>query len=130
MQRIDVVAIVLSIGLFVMIVELVRLRTLSERYSLLWLLTGFVLIVLSIWRRALVFVAKTLGIYYAPSALMLVALGFELAILLHFSQVLSRLTEKNKHLAQQHAILTWRVAELEKEFDATSPTSEAHDRTA
>ena len=120
MQRIDVVAVVSSVTLFVVIVELVRLRLLSERYSLLWLLTGAVLIVLSVWRGALVFVAHSLGIYYAPNALMLVALGFVLLILLHFSQVICTLTEKNKNLAQQHAMLSWRVASLECEQDTGS----------
>lgn len=115
MYRVDIVSIVLSTGLLCVIVELVRRRALSERYSLLWLLTGSVLIGLSVWRGALELVARALGIYYAPSALLLVAVGFILLILLHYSLVISKLTERTKDLAQQYAILAARLEELEEE---------------
>ena len=114
MYRVDIVSIVLSTGLLCVIVELVRRRALSERYSLLWLLTGSVLIGLSVWRGALELVARALGIHYAPSALLLVAVGFILLILLHYSLVISKLTERTKDLTQQHAILAARLEELEK----------------
>ena len=72
MQRVELVSILASAGLLVVIVELVRRRALSESYSLLWLLTTLVLIGLSVWHGALGVVARVLGIYYPPSALMLV----------------------------------------------------------
>jgi hypothetical protein len=112
MQRIDVIALVLAVGLLVITLELVRRRALREQYSLLWLLTGAVIIGLSLWRGALDAVAGLLGIYYAPSALMVISLGFVLIILLHYSLVISRLTEENKELTQRYAIMAWQTREL------------------
>ena len=55
------------------------------------------------------------GIVYAPSALFAVAFGFILALLLHFSLVISRLADQNKVLAQRMGMLQERVAALEAE---------------
>lgn len=114
MDHVGAISIVLSSGLLLLIVELVRRRALSERYSLLWLLTGSVLVVLSVWRGGLILLARALGIYYAPTALMVVGIGFILLILLHYSMIISKMAERNKELAQHHAMLTWRVSELER----------------
>jgi hypothetical protein len=112
MHRIDLLAIVCSIALLLVILEMVRRRALSERYSLLWLLTGAVLLLLSCWRAALDKVARLVGIYYSPSALMLIGIGFILLILLHFSMVISKLADQQKELAQRHAILAWQIKEM------------------
>ena len=49
--------------------------------------------------------ATLTGIYYPPSALFLVALLFVLAILMHFSIVITRLTQENRELARHIALL-------------------------
>ena len=55
-----------------MIFELIRSRRLQERYALLWVMTGLVLLVFALWRNGLDVLAKTVGIAYPPSALFLV----------------------------------------------------------
>lgn len=94
-----------SIGALLLVLELVRRRHLREEYALLWLATGAVLLLLSLSRPLLDTLATLTGIFYPPSALFLVALLFVLAILLHFSIVLTRLTQQNRELAQQLALL-------------------------
>ena len=49
--------------------------------------------------------ALLLGIHYPPSALFLIGFGFFLVILLHFSLVLSELSERSKKLAQEVSLL-------------------------
>lgn len=94
-----------SIGVLLLVLELVRRRRLREEYALLWLATGVVLLLLSLSRPLLDTLAALTGIFYPPSALFLVALLFVLAILMHFSIVLTRLTQENRKLAQQVALL-------------------------
>jgi hypothetical protein len=91
--------------LLFVIFELVRSRRLMERYALLWLLSGLVLLGLAIWRNVLEIVAKAIGVFYPPSALFIVAFGFVLLLLLHFSVVVSRLSDQNKLLSQRLALL-------------------------
>jgi hypothetical protein len=95
-------AVVLVLGA---IVELIRRHRLQERYALLWIVTGGVMLFLAIWRSALDAFAKLVGVAYPPSALFMVAGLFVFVVLLHFSTVLSRLSEQNKTLAQRLALL-------------------------
>jgi hypothetical protein len=112
--RVQVVAIVGTVLLFVLLLELVRRRRLLERYAVLWLFSAVVLLGLGIWRGLLKSVATALGIYYPPSALFVVAFGFVLVLLLHFSIVVSRLAEQSKVLAQRIALLEERQRRLEQ----------------
>ena len=117
MAKVQVVAILGSLLLLAAVIELVRRRTLREDYSLLWLLTGVVLVVLSFWRDLLELLARAVGIFYPPTALFVVAFGFVLLILLQFSLVISRLSAESIELAQQMAVLKWRLRQLEGSSD-------------
>lgn len=119
-DRIQIVAIIVTGGLFFLVFELVRRRRLMERYALLWLFATAVLLGLAVWRGLLERVASAVGIVYAPSALFAVAFAFVLALLLHFSLVISRLADQNKVLAQKLGMLHERVATLEAEAEAAA----------
>ena len=51
--RISIAAAIGSVLLILIVLELIRGRRLKERYALLWLVTGIVLLVLSAWRGGL-----------------------------------------------------------------------------
>ena len=118
MRQQAIIAFLLSAGLLLLILELVRRRSLREQYALLWLLTSVVLIGLSLWRGALVLLAHLLDIAYPPTALMLASLLCILLILLHFSLVISKLSEENKELAQRTALLAWQLQAMERKLQA------------
>ena len=108
--RIQIVAIVAAGGLILVLLELVRRRSLLERYALLWLFSALVLLALAVWRGLLEEVASTLGVAYPPNALFLIAFGFVLVLLLHFSLAVSRLSDQTKVLAQRLALLEERLS--------------------
>ena len=103
--RIQLVSIVAALGLFMLVFEMVRRRRLLERYALLWLFSALALLALAVWRDLLEEVATAIGIYSPPNALFLIAFGFVLVLLLHFSLAVSRLTDQTKVLAQRVAML-------------------------
>jgi len=103
--RLQLVSIVASVGVFALVFELVRRRRLMERYALLWMLAATSLLVMSIWSDLLNQLADALGVQYGPSVLFAVVLGFGFMLMIHFSLVLSRLSDQNKVLAQQLALL-------------------------
>ncbi len=113
MDIVQVIAVAGSVSIFIVIIELIRRNRLKERYSLIWLAASALLIMFSLWRELLHFIAHSLGIYYPPSFLFLLAIFFLLALLLHFSVILSSLSEKNKRLAQEIGILKKRLDERE-----------------
>jgi hypothetical protein len=106
------VAILLNASIFCLVVELIRRNRLKERYSLIWLGASLCMIVFSI-RSVLHTAAHWVGIDYPPSFLYLAAILFITILLLHFSVVISRLTEQNKHLAQEIGILKNSLAGME-----------------
>jgi hypothetical protein len=107
--RISLISLLVAIGLALIVLELVRRRRLQERYSLLWLAICVVVLVFSIWQSALIRLASSLGIKYPPNALFLMAAGFFLVLLLHYSTVISRLSAQNTRLAQRVALIEERL---------------------
>jgi hypothetical protein len=107
--RVSVVAAIAAAIFLLVIFELIRSRRLQERYALLWLVTGSVILLLSVWRDALRLVAEQIGIAYPPSALFVIGFLFILAVLLHYSTVISELSERNVLLAQDIALLEERL---------------------
>ncbi len=112
MDIVKIIAITGIATLLLVVFEMVRRGRLKERYSLLWLFSGCVLLVLSLSRGLLEYISRLVGIFYPPSLLFLLAFLFLLLITLHFSAVISGLTEKNKQLAQEIALLRQSVEEL------------------
>ena len=111
--RVSIVGAIASILLILVVLELVRGRRLKERYALLWLATGVVLLVLSIWRDGLNTIAGWVGVTSCPPAVLFaVATLFILLVLLHYSTVISKLTDENVDLAQRIALLEERVSRL------------------
>ena len=110
--RVSVVATIASIVLLLVVFELIRSRRLRERYALLWLVTGLVLLVLSVWRDGLNTIARWLGVTgYPPAVLFAVGILFVVLVLLHYSTVISKLADQNTILAQRLAILEAKLRE-------------------
>jgi hypothetical protein len=103
--RVQIVAIVITVLLFALVLELVRRRRLVERYALLWMVAAFALLVLAIWRDLLEIGSDFLGIAVPANALFLVAFAVIFVLLLHFSVATSRLGDETKILAQEVARL-------------------------
>jgi hypothetical protein len=120
--RIQIVAILCTLGLFLVVLELVRRRRLLERYALVWLGSALVLLALAVWKGLLGSIASAVGIFYPPAALFVIAFGFILVLLLHFSTAVSRLTDQSKVLAQRIALMEERQRELEQQLAEAGDT--------
>jgi len=111
--RISIAASIASLLLLLIVFELIRGRRLKERYALLWIATGLVLLVLSAWRDGLNMVAGWLGVStYPPAILFAVATLFIIIVLLYYSTVLSKLADENTILAQRLALLEQRLTDV------------------
>ena len=116
--RVSIFAATAAAILLVTVFELMRSRRLQERYALLWLLTGLVVFVLAVWRGLLGWAADVVGIDYPPSALFVLASFFITVVLLHYSTVISKLSEQNTVLAQRLALLEGRLHEADEKGSA------------
>jgi len=102
---IQILALFIAAILAILVIDFIRRGLLKEKYAVLWLALVFAIGVLGLWRGLLDRISLFLGISYPPSLLFLVAFLFVLLILFHYSVVISILTEKNKTLAQEIALL-------------------------
>lgn len=103
---VSIIGTIASLLLVVFVLELIRSHRLRERYALIWLITGLLLAALSAWRDGLNTIARWVGVRsYPPAVLFAVGILFIIAVLLHYSTVISRLSDQNILLAQRLALL-------------------------
>ncbi|WP_053225812.1 DUF2304 domain-containing protein [Solirubrobacter soli] len=129
-SRIQILIICVAAMLLVGVIDLVRRRRLLERYAMLWLLSSLVLLALAVWRGALDKIAESVGVAYPPNALFIVAFGFVLWMLLHFSIAVSRLSDQTKILAQRIAMLEERMRRQEVEANGNDADDEPEEAFA
>ena len=103
--RIRVIAILICIFLVAYVFELVRRRHLSEEYSMGWLVTGSLMLILSISEDLLVWISSLVGATLFTSTLFFFGLAFLVTICLHFSIRISALTNQVRTLTQHMGIL-------------------------
>lgn len=123
--RIQLLAVIGSAALLLLVLELVRRKAFLERYALLWLFSAIVMLGLALWKGGLETIAEGLGIAYPPNALFLIAFGFVLVLLLHFSLAVSRLSDQSKVLAQRLALVEQRLGERLRSAPAEAPDERA-----
>ena len=117
-RHLQVVAILATLALLGLVLELVRRKRLLERYAIVWLLSTVALLVFAVWGGLLDRMAEALGVAYPPNALFLIAFGFVILLLLNFSLAVSRLSDQTKVLAQRLALLEERVDGAKAREDA------------
>jgi hypothetical protein len=116
--RAQIIAVIVTFGIFLFVLELVRRRRLVERYALLWMTAALALLVLAIWTDGLEVLGDLMGIEEPANAIFILAFGVAFLLLLNFSVVSSRLSEETKILAQE-------VAALEEQLAAEQPDDDA-----
>jgi hypothetical protein len=99
-----IIGIVGSLGLLLFILEMVRRRQLKEEYTVLWVLTGLVLLLLAAWEGLLRDVRNLIGASSEASTLYFFGLLFVVALVLHFSVRVSRLERRVIAMMQEIAL--------------------------
>lgn len=104
-----IVALVVSVGLLILIIELVRRRRLREEYALLWLVTALGILVLTLRFNWLLWLTHLIGADEPMSTLFFFGVLFSMFISLHYSTRISQLNEQVKDLTQALAIAQARL---------------------
>ncbi len=105
-----IIAIVGSLGLLLFIIELVRRHRLKEEYSVLWVTTAVVLLLLAVWSGLLRSLTHAIGAISQASTLYFFGLIFVIFLLLHFSVRVSQLEKRVTAMIQEVALLGGRGA--------------------
>lgn len=105
-----IVAAVLT--LFV-VVEMLRRRRLRERHIVWWLLFGVLVLIVAVFPSTLVWAASLVGIAVPINLVFFVSVIILFLVSLQQSAEATRLENKTRILAEEHAMLELRVRELE-----------------
>jgi len=119
-DRVQIFALAGSVGLLVLVLELVRRRQLAEEYSALWIVSSLALIGLSVKRNLIDIMAHWIGVYYPPAVLLLFLIGVIAMASLSFSVILSRQQRQIDRLIEENAILSAEMRALRREADDTA----------
>jgi hypothetical protein len=101
-----IIAVGASLLVLGLVIELVRRRRLKEEYSVLWVITAVVLLVLSLWYPLLLKITSLIGAVLPSSTLFFFGLVFALLMLLHFSVRVSSMERRITMLVQELGLLT------------------------
>ncbi len=115
LTRIRMVMGLLSVLVVTVTFEAVRRSRLKERYAILWLFTGGVILLCAFFPAILDFMTALLGLQYV-TAVGVVMFIFVLMVLFHVSLTISNIQEDETATAQRCALLEARLEKLDAEL--------------
>ena len=104
-MRLVITTIIFGVLILGAIVELLRRRRLREKYAALWLFTGFLVIVLSLFPGGLDKSAGYVGMASGVSLVLFLSVVFLLIIAMHLSWEVSQLEEETRSISEEIALL-------------------------
>ncbi len=100
---------------FALLFLLLKKKSLHLKYTLLWIFSGILMLVLALFPHLLDWLAALIGIYEPTNALFSLVFFCVIIILMSLTAIASKQNERTKRLAQAIALLEKRVRELEEE---------------
>lgn len=110
----QIFALIISLGVFILTLELVRKKRLREEYSLLWLVTSLSMIVLIIKYDWLISLTNLIGAVLPTTTLFLGSILFLVLLAVQFSIKISMLSNQLKDLVQENALLRYEFEKAQK----------------
>lgn len=124
MTRAQLIAALLAVVVVVVVIELVRRRRLSEEFSLLWVIASVGATVLALWTGLLTWITRAIGALYETSTIFFFGLLFVMVVLLYYAVKISTLTQEVQRLAQETALLRFRLEKSSEDGGPESPGPE------
>lgn len=109
LENFQIVAVLGSLGLLGLVLELIRRRALKEELWVPWLAVGVAPLAVGLWIEPWERLARWLDILYEPVILLVGGIALSIAMILYLTVVISSLMRQNQKLAQELAVLRERV---------------------
>jgi hypothetical protein len=119
----QLIAIIFSLMLVLVTVQLIRTHRLREEYALVWLAASLGIFLLSIFGDLVGRLAALFSVSYSPTLVLVAGLLFALVVLLSQSVVISKQANQMRDLAQSVALLEWRLRQVEDEANDDPPAT-------
>lgn len=119
MDRLMTVMTVFSIALIAQVLLSVRREHIRVEYSVSWLTSGLILLILSLNHGLVRWLAAQLGVDYPPVAILMIVFCVFLVVFYRFSIRISALKDANIALAQRVAILEYHLKSIHEQQQET-----------
>lgn len=111
-MNLDKAILVAGLILFVVTFELLRRRTLREKYAAMWIVFGVVVLVFAKWPEALVGISRSLGFELGSNFLFAVLIVFLIFVVMHLSAEIGKLESENQILAEEVALIGYELKQI------------------
>jgi len=112
-NRLKIILLIAVLFFIIMIINSIRKNNISLKYSLVWLSSGFITIILIIIPNFLEIISDLLGFKLVSNMVYMIAIIILLMISFCFTVIVSRQTNKIRLLIQELSLLKERVEMLE-----------------
>jgi len=113
-HRLQIFAVAASVIFLGVLIWLLRKNRLSLKYSLLWLFSGAVMLVLSIFPGLLDTFSRLIGVYSSVNALFAVIIFCGMILMISMTSIMSKQKAEIVRMVQEMSLMENRIRELEK----------------
>ena len=106
-----IVAALLTLGV---VIEMLRRRRLRERHAIWWLIAGVLALIIGVFPQVLVWASGVVGVEVPTNLIFFVSVFILFLVCIQHSAELTDLEDKTRVLAEESALQTLRIAELER----------------
>ena len=104
------------IALLILLIQTIRRGKCNLRFALPWFALMFVLFVLDLFPELAGRLSRAFGIALPSNMLLITGIGVAFLLIFYLTLQVSTLTDRQRHLIQEAAMLKKKVEELEKEL--------------
>lgn len=112
-QKLQIIVLLAVITYFWILLQMLKKNRLNLKYTLLWIFSGCLMLVIALFPGLLAIFSEFVGIVEPTNALFAVILFCGIIILMSLTSIISKMNEQIKRLAQTMAMLEKRIRELE-----------------
>lgn len=116
--------IALAVIIIVTVTGMLLTRRLREKYAVLWLIIGFIVLILGLFPHLLVTVTAALGVQLPSNLLFSLAIVLLLGVTLHLSWELSQAEDEIRRVAEESALARAEIDRLSHRLDLIEQSGE------
>ena len=113
--KLQIVILIAVLIYFIVLFSLLKKKMLSLKYTLLWLLSGGIMLIIALFPGLLGVLTEAIGIQVPTNALFAILSFCGIIIMITLTAIVSKQSERIKRLTQSVAMMEKRIRKMERE---------------
>lgn len=115
--KLKIFMIIALAGYFFLILLFVKRKSLSLKYALIWLLSGILMLVMVLFPQLISDISNIFGVAYPINTVFALVIFFNMLISMSLTEIVSRISARNKTLTQTLALQDKQLRDMEKRIE-------------